>query len=117
MHKAYCKRVRAAINTFDAILFGVNEIKPRAIKLPWSYGPVDEDEPRVWQLLEREPWLGGKDCCPYLFYIGTSNGPSPHRILTLYYDENFLINGSPINRCIQNITKSRAPLGRKRSSP
>ncbi|SJL08217.1 uncharacterized protein ARMOST_11580 [Armillaria ostoyae] len=111
MHKAYCKRVRAATNTFDAILFGVDEIKPRAIKLPWSYGPqVDEDDPRGWQLLEREPWLGGKDRRPHFFYVGTFgvNGPSLGRILALYYDENFLINGSPINRCIQNITKGKA---------
>ncbi|PBK71887.1 hypothetical protein ARMSODRAFT_910761 [Armillaria solidipes] len=110
MHKAYCKRVRAATNTFDAILFGVDEIKPRAIKLPWSYGPQVDDDPRGWQLLEREPWLGGKDRCPYFFYVGTFgvNGPSLGRILALYYDENFLINGSPINRCIQNITKGKA---------
>ncbi|KAK0476795.1 hypothetical protein IW261DRAFT_1490112 [Armillaria novae-zelandiae] len=111
VHKAYCKRVRAATDTFDAILFGVNEVKPRVIKLPWSYGPVDEDEPGGWQMLEREPWLGGKSRCPRFFWVGRfgMNGPPLGRLLALWYDENFLMNGSPINRCIQNVTKGRAP--------
>ncbi|KAK0195028.1 hypothetical protein F5146DRAFT_1023939 [Armillaria mellea] len=111
MHKAYCKQVRAATSTFDAILFGVNEIKPRIIKLPWSYGPVDEDEPVRWQMLEKEPWFGGKDRYIRFFYVGTfgANGPSLGRLLALYYDDQYLINGSPINRCIQNVTKCKAP--------
>ncbi|KAK0225526.1 hypothetical protein IW262DRAFT_1456592 [Armillaria fumosa] len=111
IHKAYCKRVRAATNTFDAILFDVNEVKPRVIKLPWSYGPVDEDEPRGWQMLEKEPWLGGEGRYTRFFYVGRfgMNGPPLGRLLALWYDENFLINGSPINRCIQNVTKGEAP--------
>ncbi|KAK0200547.1 hypothetical protein DFS33DRAFT_165656 [Desarmillaria ectypa] len=109
-HKAYCRRVRAAgTNTFDAILFGVNENKPRVIKLPWSYGPVDEDEPGRWQRLEREPWFGGEDCCAYTsVQTFGANGPSLGRTLAVYYDKNFLMNGSPINCCIQSVTKGKA---------
>ncbi|SJL14965.1 uncharacterized protein ARMOST_18442 [Armillaria ostoyae] len=107
-HKAYCKRVSdAGDNTFDAILFGVNETKPRLIKIPWTYGPVDEDEVGgMWQKLEKAPWFTGKDCHPRHYYIQTfgANGPSLGYTLVFWFDDSFLINGSALNRCIQTVT-------------
>ncbi|KAK0434262.1 uncharacterized protein EV420DRAFT_1597646 [Desarmillaria tabescens] len=47
MHKAYCKRVRAATNTFDAILFGVNEIQTSA----WTLADAGKRAMARWQRL------------------------------------------------------------------
>ncbi|PBK92194.1 hypothetical protein ARMGADRAFT_967528 [Armillaria gallica] len=111
-HKVYCKRVSdAGTNTFDAILFGVNETKPRLIKIPWSYGPVDDDEVGLmWQMVEKEPWFTGKDCHPRHYYIQTfgANGPSLGYTLVFWFDDNFLSNGSAINRCIETVTEGNA---------
>jgi hypothetical protein len=36
------------------------------------------------------------------------NGPRLRHDLCFAYDENFLINGSPINRCVESVTGGRA---------
>jgi hypothetical protein len=52
-HKEYCLKVKAAgSNTFDAILFPVNETKPRLVKVPWELIPGDEDDPGSYQRLD-----------------------------------------------------------------
>ncbi|PBK58639.1 hypothetical protein ARMSODRAFT_900275 [Armillaria solidipes] len=110
-HKAYCKRVsNVGANTFDAILFGVNETKPRLIKIPWSYGPEEEEDGVLWQKLETEPWFTGEDCHPRSSCVQrlSVNGPSLGYTLAFWYDEDFLINGSAINRCIQTVTGGNA---------
>ncbi|KAG7446185.1 uncharacterized protein BT62DRAFT_932550 [Guyanagaster necrorhizus] len=101
-HKTYCKRVSdAGTNIFDAILFGVNETKPRLIKLPW-YGR--------WHNLDMEPWFKGRDSFIRTYYVQTfgANGPVLHHTLAVCFDDNFMINGSQINRCIQNVTFGNA---------
>ncbi|KAK0193409.1 hypothetical protein F5146DRAFT_1030480 [Armillaria mellea] len=110
-HKAYCKRVSAAgVNTFDAILFAVDETKPRLVKIPWSYG-VDEDGSLggSWQDLDDKLWFGS-DCSIRALYIQTfgADGPPLGRTLAVIYDDNFLINGSPINPCVQIVTQGKA---------
>ncbi|PBL04254.1 hypothetical protein ARMGADRAFT_1004866 [Armillaria gallica] len=107
-HKAYCKRVSAAgTNTFDTILFGVNETKPRLIKLPWSYAPRDIGD-ASWQKLDDKPWFDGKEHFIRTLYVqrfGCLNGPPLGRTLAVLYDDYTSINGSPINRCIQTVTR------------
>ncbi|KAK0476502.1 hypothetical protein IW261DRAFT_1491501 [Armillaria novae-zelandiae] len=111
-HKAYCKRVSAAgSKTFDAILFGVHETKPRLVKIPWSYGPIDEDgsSGRPWHNLDEELWFSG-DYFLRTLYIQTlgAYGPPLGRTLAMLYDDNFMTNGSPINRCVQVVTQGKA---------
>ncbi|KAK0209841.1 hypothetical protein IW262DRAFT_1281169 [Armillaria fumosa] len=107
-HRAYCKLINdAGTNTFDAILFGVNETKPRLIKIHWLYGLVDEDEVGGrWQKLEKEPWFTEEDCSPHCYYVPTlgANGPSLGYTLAFWFDDDFLMNGSPLNQCIQTVT-------------
>ncbi|KAK0472988.1 hypothetical protein IW261DRAFT_1343114, partial [Armillaria novae-zelandiae] len=118
-HKAYCKRpmmtpsapltnkplaTSAGTNTFDAILFGVNETKPRLIKIPLSYGPIDEDEVGgMWQKLETKPY-------PRCYYVQTLgfDAPSLGYTLGLWIDDDFVVNESPLNRCIQTVTRGKA---------
>ncbi len=101
---------RSGAKTFDAILFGVHETKPRLIKIPWSYGPVDKDGSSrgSWQNLDDELWFSS-GCCRAL-YIQTFgvNGPPLGRTLVVLYDDSFVINGSPINRCVQIVTQGKA---------
>ncbi|KAG7441992.1 uncharacterized protein BT62DRAFT_936643 [Guyanagaster necrorhizus] len=110
-HKTYCKRVSdAGTDTFDAILFGVNETKPRLIKLPWSYGPLEREFSGGWHKLDMEPWFKGKDSFVRTHYVQTfgTNGPVLRHTLAVRFDDNFMINGSQINRCIQNVTSGNA---------
>ncbi|OBZ74798.1 hypothetical protein A0H81_05242 [Grifola frondosa] len=84
-HKAYCKRVSAAgTNTFDAILFASDEIKPRLIKLPWSWGPVDEDSVGTWQKLDLEPWFKGRDSFSAAC-TSKSSEPTDHHSVVLWW--------------------------------
>ncbi|KAK0245101.1 hypothetical protein EDD85DRAFT_931032 [Armillaria nabsnona] len=109
-HKTYCKAIsKAGTNTFNAILFGVNETKPPLIKLPWSYGAVDVGE-RL-QDLDMKLWFEGYDSFRRANYVWQKfgiDGPPLRHTLAVWYDENFLINGSRINRCIQKITAGKA---------
>ena len=110
-HKEYCRKVKAAgANTFDAILFAVNETKPRLVKIPWELIPGDEDEPGSWQKLDKDIWFKHtpKSVRDINFNRLGINGPGLGRGLCLVYDENFMINGSPLNRCIVEVTGGRA---------
>ncbi|KAK0438938.1 hypothetical protein EV421DRAFT_928234 [Armillaria borealis] len=112
-HKTYCKTIsNYGTNTFNAILFGVNETKPRLIKLPWSYGPVYEDVTgERWQDLDMELWFEGYDSFRRANYVWQKfgiDGPPLRHTLAVWYDDNFMVNGSQINRCIRKITAGKA---------
>lgn len=94
----------------DAILFAPNELEPRMIKIPWRWH-LDEDDPpyyRFRKLLDR-PW----NKCYRDMRIQTQGQlgpPLPNgRQLQLFYNDAFLIDGSPFNQCVANVTKGRAP--------
>ena len=63
-------------------------------------------------MVEDEPWFNkqSRDCDPRFLYVQRfgANGPPLGRTLALRYDEDFLINGSPLNRCIINATRGKA---------
>ncbi|KAF8266593.1 hypothetical protein EI94DRAFT_1701620 [Lactarius quietus] len=100
-HKEYCRKVKAAgANTFDAILFAVNETKPRLVKIPWQM-TQDEDDPTPWQNIDIDSWFKHTDRWGI-------NGPGLGRRLCFWYDDNFLRNGLPLNRCIVEVTGGRA---------
>ncbi|PBK58431.1 hypothetical protein ARMSODRAFT_1091217 [Armillaria solidipes] len=114
-HKAYCKLVSApGITTHDAILFGVNETRPRMIKLPWSWGADCEDldpEDR-YQMLDHKLWYSGHGHFVRPLFIETF-GATPKKLghtIAVQYDDHFTMNGSPINRCIQTITGGEAAI-------
>ncbi|KAK0440446.1 uncharacterized protein EV420DRAFT_1132043 [Desarmillaria tabescens] len=114
-HKAYCKLVSTpGITTYDAILFGVNETRPRMIKLPWSWGAdYEELEPEErYQMLEKQPWYSERSAFVRTLFIDTF-GATPVKLgytLAVQYDDHFKINGSPVNRCIQAIMGGEAAI-------
>ncbi|PPQ93092.1 hypothetical protein CVT25_003124 [Psilocybe cyanescens] len=108
-HKEYCLKVKAAgENTFDAILFPVDELKPRIVKVPWKL--VQEEGEVDWQKLDTGVWFNRPDKFVRSIYFDRwgINGPKLGRRLCFDYDDNALINKSPLNRCIVNITKGKA---------
>jgi len=109
-HKEYCLKVKAAANTFDAILFAVNETKPRLVKVPWKLIPGDEDDPVPWVEIDKDIWF--KQPGSYVKTIFVQrwgiNGSRLEHALCFKYDENFGINDSPVNRCIESVTKGKA---------
>ena len=110
-HKEYCLKVKAAgDNTFDAILFAVNETKPRLIKIPWELIPGDNENPLSWHKLDKGVWFKQPNSCVRTIFVQNwgINGPPLRDSLCFEYDENFLINGSPINRCVASGTRGRA---------
>jgi len=100
----------AGANTFDAILFAVNETKPRLVKIPWKLIREDKDDPTQYQKLDTNIWFKrkNKDVKSLSIYRWGINGPELGRGLCFIYDENVLINGSPLNRCIVDVTGGRA---------
>ena len=106
-HKEYCRKVKAAgANTFDAILFAANETKPRLVKIPWELIPGDsKDEPGRYHKLDKDRWFQQPESDVRFIYFNRwgINGPGLGRGLCFMYDENFMINGSPFNRCIVDL--------------
>jgi hypothetical protein len=110
-HKEYCLKVKAAgDNTFDAILFAVNETKPRLIKIPWELIPGDKDDPTPWQKLDNSIWFKKPNSFVRTIYVHRwgINGPRLQHSLCFEYDDNSLINGLPLNRCVESVTKGKA---------
>jgi len=110
-HKEYCLKVKAAgANTFDAILFAVNETKPRLVKIPWKLFPGNGEERTPYQELDTDIWFKHADNSvrELTFNRWGINGPALGRRLCFIYDDDFLINGSPSNRCIVDSTGGRA---------
>ncbi|KAN0127296.1 hypothetical protein V8E53_014900 [Lactarius tabidus] len=106
-HKEYCQKVKAAgANTFDAILFAVNETKPRLVKIPWKISRVHEDGPTLFHDLDTDIWFKhtDKSMRDIKFNRWGINGPGLGRMLCFIYDDNFSINGLPLNRCIVHVT-------------
>lgn len=109
-HKEYCLKVKAAgTNTFDAILFPVNETKPRLVKIPWKLN-YWEDDPTPFQTFDTDVWFKHTNNAvkPQFFYRLGINGPELGRGLCFLYDDNFMMNGLPLNRCIVNVTGGKA---------
>ena len=109
-HKEYCLKVKAATNTFDAILFAVNETKPRLVKIPWELDLGDEDDPSQYHKLDTGVWFKNTDKFVRTIYLRRwgINGPELGRGLCFRYDDNSFINGSPLNRCVVEATGGKA---------
>jgi hypothetical protein len=110
-HKEYCLKIKAdGANTFDAILFAVNETKPRLVKIPWELMSGDEDDPMKYQRLDTDIWFKhtNKVVRPLYFNRWGINGPSLGRGLCFMYDDNFFMNQLPLNRCVVSVTGGRA---------
>ena len=112
MHKEYCHKVKAAgANTFDVILFAANETKPRLVKIPWKLIPGDENDPTgSYHELDTDIWFKQPETCVRNIYFNRwgINGPELGRSLCFIHDDNFMNNGSPLNRCIVNVTGGMA---------
>jgi hypothetical protein len=87
------------------LLFPVNETKPRLVKIPWKMGRGDEE----YHDLDTDIWFKSalNAVRPLFFHQWGINGPELGRGLCLMYDDNFSMNGSPLNRCIMDITGGR----------
>jgi hypothetical protein len=107
-HKEYCLKVKAAgANTFDAILFAVNETKPRLVKIPWKLIHGDKNDPTRYQKLDTSTWFRKKKKVVRSLFIPRTNGPEVGGVLCVIYDGYFFLNGSRLNRCIVDATGGR----------
>ena len=105
-HEEYCSKVKAAgANTFDAILFAVNETKPRLVKIPWKMGQGNR-----YHILDTDIWFKHTNTAvnKLFFHRLGINGLKLGRGLCFVYDDNFSMNGSPLNRCIIDVTGGKA---------
>ncbi|TFY60565.1 hypothetical protein EVJ58_g5058 [Rhodofomes roseus] len=118
-HKRLCvpaEGVQARPITIDAILFPVDEDMPRMVKVPCDVRHDDSDDyldpsffimhhldVREWFNLEGETFVRSFD-----FGGGAVTGTTGYN-LALRYDDCVSINGSPVNRCVQSLTRGMAP--------
>jgi hypothetical protein len=109
-HKEYCLKIKAAgANTFDAILFPVNETKPRLVKIPWKLIPRNEQELGSYQKFDMDIWFKHTfKAARQLYFQWGINGLELGHTLYLIFDDNFSLNGSPLNRCVVDVTEGRA---------
>ncbi|PPR05297.1 hypothetical protein CVT26_011633 [Gymnopilus dilepis] len=112
-HKEYCLKIKAAgTNTFDAILFPATETKPRLVKVPWKLVHEDPNDPYAlsWQQLDNSPWFKHPNSAVKSHYIPRwgINGRELEHPLCMRYDDNFGMNGLPLNRCVVSLTKGQA---------
>ena len=70
----------------------------------------DEDDPTEYQKLDTEVWFKhtNKAVRPLFFHRWGINGPELGRGLCFMYDDNFFMNGLPLNRCVVDVTGGRA---------
>jgi hypothetical protein len=74
----------------------VNETKPRLVKIPWEFDGEEEGAWATYHKLDKGIWFKKADS-----FVRTL---SVHPFLCFLYDDNFGINGSPRNRCIDAVT-------------
>ena len=121
-HEEYCLKVKAAgTNTFDAILFAVDETKPRLVKIPWKLVPGrgEDKKPGPYHELDTDVWFKhiDKDVKHIMFFdpdlLLTTDSAKARELprLCILYDEKSTRNGLTINRCIVNATEGRAAPG------
>ncbi|KAI5896957.1 uncharacterized protein SCHCODRAFT_02616306 [Schizophyllum commune H4-8] len=96
-------------NILQAILLPVNEDTPRMIDMVSER--VYEEDGAPWFSL-KEDHLYPKKSFVRDMPIQTMgiNGPrlEDERCLSIIHDDNSLVNGSPINRCVQRLTNGKA---------
>ena len=87
----------------------MNETKPRLVKIPWKLRRLVEDNSgTLFQDPDTDIWFKHKNKVvkSLIFYRWGINGPKLGR--GLLYDDNFMMNGLPLNRCIVDVTRGRA---------
>ena len=119
-HKRFCvaaEGVEPRPIMIDAILFPVDATEPRMIKLPCTVERDKEAELPEFDIVHRWDTMrtlyfdrtpedvrtfipGGGNA---VMYMGTGYQ------LDFYYDDCAFINGSPVNRCVQALTRGAAP--------
>ena len=83
----------------------MNETKPRLIKIPWKMAPGDEFHDLDTAIWFKYPMSSVRRLH---FDQWGIDGPELGRGLCLLYDDNFTLNGSPVNRCIMDVTGGKA---------
>ena len=91
-------KVKTAKNTFDAMLFAVNETKPRLVKIPWKFDGDGDEASATFHDLDKTIWF------KQFHFVRTM---PVHPFLCFLYDDNFGINESPRNSCIDAVTGGR----------
>ncbi|KAH9919851.1 uncharacterized protein B0H18DRAFT_844692, partial [Fomitopsis serialis] len=118
-HKRLCipaEGVQARPITMDAILFPVDEDRPRIVKVPCEVMRDEEPDIPAFSTVHRlnmEEWFDLKGDT-FVRPMDLGGGavmrlPGPGYNLDIAYDDNSLVNGSPLNRCIQSLTRRMAP--------
>jgi hypothetical protein len=106
-HKEYCLTIKAAAaDTFDAILLAMNETTPRLIKVPWELKGLEAQ----YHKLDHEIWFKQPFSAvrPLFIHRWGINGAELAHTLCLVYDDNFSMNESPINQCVEAVTGGMA---------
>lgn len=108
--------LNSTTTSFDAVLFPVNEDRPRIVRVPCHAQP-QATGPTIWTPLPQEQ-LGTEEITSMIITHGI--GGSPLRFpLHLFYGTNSFGDGSALNRVVQRMTagKSTYPWAGESQSP
>ena len=83
------------------ILFPYNEDNPRLVEVDYKV-TQDDDDPVSWDNLNLDPWLKGFRRCHEITHM-EEDGPPLGRTLQMWYNDDFIRDSSPLNRCIARL--------------
>ncbi|KAF9453321.1 hypothetical protein P691DRAFT_755585 [Macrolepiota fuliginosa MF-IS2] len=113
-HKRKANYPKVAGEAVTGILLAVNEDQPRLVRIPIQNMPAEDDIP-PWKNLSKDPWYTNWPGQGTDWFVRTTPPwlpPTyklpPGQYLHVIYDDNFMINGSALNRCIQRLTDGKA---------
>lgn len=103
-------------NTCEAIVFPANEDTPRVIPISWEWAYDDNDDPSGSLAVKFQRrhiehlFQPGADLRDHriMYLNGPDKDPLPDdRCLVMVINDTYLVDGSPINRCIWNLTDGK----------
>ncbi|KAI0783454.1 hypothetical protein C8Q75DRAFT_736789 [Abortiporus biennis] len=99
-------KAAAKLKTVQAVLFPVDEDKPRLLDVEYTTRPSQSNPNVKEHLLYLLPWFKGPrdDPTPYTVYRANGfDGPPLGRTLQMFFNDNFMATKDPLNQCIQKI--------------
>lgn len=97
--------LNSTTTSFDAVLFPVNEDRPRIVRVPCHAQP-QATGPTIWTPLPQEQ-LGTEEITSMIITHGIG-GSALRFPLHLFYGTNSFGDGSPLNRVIQRMTAGKS---------
>lgn len=109
-HKRSCHKPTTDSLTVTAVLFPADGGNPRLVDVAYQTYEDEDDLPGVMHhRLNLDPWFPNRKGYP--IHNHGYHGPPLGRTLMMFFNDMFLIDGSPLNQCIAHLVSNGHPWG------